>query len=230
MSTEIITRAEALAKGLKQYFTGKPCRRGHVAHRRLMGGKDGVCVECRKVNTATYRNNNREKHNSWGKRNPKARRASSKRYDEAYPDRRKKSRLEWFYRNRAKQRVYQLKLNKRRRQTDPDYRLRCNLRGRIHKAIRRGDGLKSGKTLELIGCTVLELRAHLERLFAPGMTWSNYGHGYDKWSIDHVVPCVSFDLTDPAQQRLCFHFTNLQPLWHPENVAKGSKWLSSPTR
>jgi hypothetical protein len=45
----------------------------------------------------------------------------------------------------------------------------------------------------------------------------------DRWHIDHIVPCESFDLTDPAQQGQCFHFSNLQPLWARENLRKGTK-------
>jgi len=62
----------------------------------------------------------------------------------------------------------------------------------------------------------------LEGLFKPDMTWANYGA---EWHIDHKRPCVSFNLTDPAQQRECFHYTNLQPLWATENLQKGVKLL-----
>jgi hypothetical protein len=54
------------------------------------------------------------------------------------------------------------------------------------------------------------------------MTWENYG---PVWHVDHIRPCASFDLTDPAQQRECFHFSNLQPLFAAENLAKGDKIL-----
>jgi hypothetical protein len=30
-------------------------------------------------------------------------------------------------------------------------------------------------------------------------------------------------LLDPAQQRVCFHYTNLQPLFALENLKKGSQ-------
>ena len=40
---EIITRAEAKALGLKKYFTGKPCKNGHIAERFLSGY---TCLEC----------------------------------------------------------------------------------------------------------------------------------------------------------------------------------------
>ena len=41
---------------------------------------------------------------------------------------------------------------------------------------------------------------------------------------EHKRPCISFDLTDPSQQRECFHFSNLQPLWAHENLSKREKW------
>ena len=50
------------------------------------------------------------------------------------------------------------------------------------------------------------------------MGWYNYGSA---WHVDHVKPCVSFDLTDREQQLACFHYTNLQPLWDVINVEKG---------
>lgn len=59
----------------------------------------------------------------------------------------------------------------------------------------------------------------LKRIEKEGMSWENYG----EWHIDHIVPCSSFDLTDPKQQEDCFNFKNLQPLWGWENSKKGSK-------
>jgi hypothetical protein len=223
MHMEIITRAEAVAKGLRHYFTGKPCRRGHMAPRVLLGGTCGVCTECKKINQADWREDNREQHNSWRKRNPEQRAKSQKKYLETHPERRKKSSLDWIKRNLDHHRAYQRELNKRRQREDPDYRFRKNLRSRLHKAVTRASVAKSGKTMDLIGCTVAELKLHLERQFSVGMAWDNYGHGAGRWNIDHRIPCASFDLTDPEQQRHCFHFSNLQPMWHPENVAKGDR-------
>lgn len=45
-----------------------------------------------------------------------------------------------------------------------------------------------------------------------------------KIHIDHIKPCTSFDLADPEQQKACFHYTNLQPLWAVDNLKKGEKW------
>ena len=73
----------------------------------------------------------------------------------------------------------------------------------------------------IIGCTLEQLKKHLENQFTAGMTWKNYGR--NGWHIDHIKPCTSFDLTDPKQQRKCFHYSNLQPLWAAENISKGNR-------
>lgn len=54
------------------------------------------------------------------------------------------------------------------------------------------------------------------------MSWDNYGRGGRKWQIDHIKPCAYFDLTKPEDQRKCFHYSNLQPLWQKDNLEKRS--------
>lgn len=120
---------------------------------------------------------------------------------------------------RRKFNAYYRKYAKRRRRTDPAYRIKKNLRAALWSALNGAQ--KVAPTMELIGCTPEELKAHLESQFLPGMTWENYGQ--PGWEIDHIIPCASFDLTDPAQQKVCFHYTNLQPLWGPDNWAKSDR-------
>jgi hypothetical protein len=105
--------------------------------------------------------------------------------------------------------------------SDAHFRFRGSLASLIGVSIRKRFGTKAHKTNALIGCTVEELMQHLERQFLPGMTWDNHGH--HGWHIDHIRPCASFDLTDPEQQRQCFHYSNLQPLWAIDNIKKGAK-------
>lgn len=75
---------------------------------------------------------------------------------------------------------------------------------------------------ELLGCTTENFVSYIETRFVKGMTWENYGA--KGWHIDHIRPCASFDLTDIEQQKACFHYTNLQPLWARDNCRKGSMW------
>lgn len=112
------------------------------------------------------------------------------------------------------------KVNVRRRQRrleDVNYRLACVVRNRVLRVV---SGKKSAPTLELLGCTIDHLKWYLESQFIEGMCWSNYG----AWHIDHKRPCASFDLRDPAQQRECFNWRNLQPLWARDNLSKGARW------
>jgi hypothetical protein len=129
--------------------------------------------------------------------------------------------------NRPKGMTYRLTHKPQRRRwcnekyaSDIQYRLTVNLRGRLQKCLR-GTVKKSEKTLAMLGCSLAQLIQHLESLFQPGMSWDNWGlYG---WHIDHIRPCASFDLTDPEQQKACFHWSNLQPLWAVENILKGAR-------
>jgi len=97
--------------------------------------------------------------------------------------------------------------------------LTSNLRARINSALAGKS--KYQRLSRLIGCSISQLRVWLEKQFQSGMTWSN--HTRLGWHVDHKKPCSSFDLRKPSQQRLCFHFTNLQPLWWRDNLSKGSR-------
>lgn len=107
---------------------------------------------------------------------------------------------------------------RKRYKSDANFRLLTNIRNRTRLAIKNAS--KSQSTLELLGCTIGYLRQHLETKFAEGMTWENYG----SWHIDHIKPCAIFDLTDPKQQKACFNYTNLQPLWAKDNISKGANY------
>lgn len=116
---------------------------------------------------------------------------------------------------------------KERMKNDIQFRLAAVLRTCVRQKLQEQNVTKRTHTADLVGCTTTHLRSHLESLFQPGMTWENYGAyrrgGPLKWNIDHIRPCVSFDLSDLEQQKICFHWTNLQPLWAPDNMAKGSR-------
>lgn len=105
-----------------------------------------------------------------------------------------------------------------RRATDPAFRLAGDLRARLRRALH--GRAKRGSAIRDLGCTIPEMKRHLEELFAPGMTWDN--HSLHGWHIDHIKPLASFDLTDPEQFKQAVHYTNLQPLWAGDNIRKGA--------
>jgi hypothetical protein len=104
---------------------------------------------------------------------------------------------------------------------ESNLRVKKILRGRLRNALM--GKMKSASAFSLLGCSIEELRTHIQSQFKPGMAWNNWCK--DGWHIDHIKPCNSFDLTDPLQQKECFHFTNLQPLWWHENLSKSYKTL-----
>lgn len=52
MAFEIISRADARAQGLKRYFTGMPCKHGHVTERLT---SNLTCVECGRKKLKLYK-------------------------------------------------------------------------------------------------------------------------------------------------------------------------------
>lgn len=101
-----------------------------------------------------------------------------------------------------------------------EYRILINLRIRLSKVIKYQGIKKSDCTMKLVGCTIKNLLKHIESQFDSRMTWDNYGKF--GWHIDHIKPCISFDLAKPEEQKKCFHYTNLRPLWWLDNLKKSS--------
>lgn len=145
--------------------------------------------------------------------------ARSRSWRKRHPDRVRALARRWAYRKPEKARGYRAKTLRARRLRSPVVVLTSQLRCRINVALKKSGCRKSAKTCELIGCSVPELRVHLQKQFQTGMSWENR----TLWHIDHKKPCAAFDLSDPAQQRECFHFSNLQPLWAGDNCKKGAR-------
>lgn len=73
--------------------------------------------------------------------------------------------------------------------------------------------------MNITGCSIDELKSHLESLFKQSMTWDNYGK---IWQIDHIKPLFQFDLTDPIQLKEACYYTNLQPILKEEHKLKSA--------
>jgi hypothetical protein len=113
--------------------------------------------------------------------------------------------------------IYDKKYQSNRLKTDINYKIAVSLRDRLRKAIHSNQ--KSGSAVKDLGCSVPELKTHLESKFQEGMNWDNWG----EWHIDHIKPLASFNLQDRIQFLKANHYSNLQPLWAEENTKKGTK-------
>jgi len=110
---------------------------------------------------------------------------------------------------------------KNKLESDVLFKLRKRLRHRLRMALYRNQWGKSFSSIKDLGCSLEELKKHLESKFQSGMNWSNYGNGKDKWNIDHIIPLASVSSIEEIKD-LC-HYKNLQPLWFIDNIKKGDK-------
>jgi hypothetical protein len=109
--------------------------------------------------------------------------------------------------------------NKKRYYEDINYRMSKILRSRIKTALK--NNFKISSAVRDLGCSIEELKKHLESKFQTGMTWENWG--LNGWHIDHIKPLCSFNLSNIEEFKKACHYTNLQPLWAKDNIAKGGK-------
>ena len=177
--------------------------------------------EAHKEEIKKYFEAHREDIREYHKDYHKAHKEEVKKYREEHKEERKDYRKFYYEAHKEERKNYR----NNRRKTDPSYVLTESLRKRTHDALK---GIcKSAHTMELLGCTIEGLWSHLEKQFEYGMNRENYT--YHGWHVDHIIPCAAFDLADPDQQKICFHFSNLQPLWANDNLRKSAKlnWVKS---
>lgn len=190
--------------------------------------KDGIyssCKECRKkfldpkkeaARKRKWVEDNKEKHNEncrlWAENNYEKRKQIKRNYYEKNKDKIKK------YNEKKKEE--RNKYEREKRKNSPKAKLSHNMRVRIRDALK--GRTKSARTFDILGCSIEELLLHLESQFTEGMTWDNYGDG---WHVDHIRPCCSYDFSSPEQQKECFNYNNLQPLWAEDNLRKSGKWV-----
>jgi hypothetical protein len=119
----------------------------------------------------------------------------------------------WFQENKEYINAY----NRKKYNTDVAFKLKVVLRNLLLKKLKTQNVKKQTSSLKFLGCTIEQLKTYLEQQFLPEMTWKNHG---EIWEIDHIKPCVSFNLTIEEEQKQCFHYSNLQPLFKTTEIAK----------
>lgn len=176
--------------------------------------------EYRRKNQFKYKEKADEYKKQWYQKNKEKIKQKRKDYYLKNKENILKFQKEYNLKNKNEKRKYIKNYNILRRKKDIKFKLLGSLRSRLNKFINTK--IKNKKTLELTGCDINTLKKHLESKFKENMSWENYG--LKGWHIDHIKPCSSFNLIDEEEQRKCFHYTNLQPLWWWENLSKGCKY------
>lgn len=119
-----------------------------------------------------------------------------------------------------KSKKYRNDYEKRRRKTDPIFKLRRNCSSLIRIVMKSG---KAGSSItNYLPYTMLQLKEHLEKLFDQNMNWENYG---TYWHIDHIMPQSKLPYTSMSDENFqkCWALDNLQPLEAIENIKKSNK-------
>lgn len=173
------------------------------------------CKTCMKEYRKNYTEYNKIYQKEWHKQNLEKHTLLQKEWYINNKDKHSKMMKEWNSKNKDK-----VNAINREKCKDPAHKAKKNLRRRILHVLK--NNTKSASTIELLGCSIEEFMIYMENKFLDGMSWDN--HGVHGWHIDHIKPCASFDLTDPEQQKKCFNYTNLQPLWAKDNLKKSNKY------
>ena len=212
----ITRRRDAKKMGLKRYFTGVPCKEGHLAERQTCTGHCVVCNLTRvKANydparKAIYSKNHYQK--TAEQQRERCRQYHAQHKEERSAKRKQQRASSDAIRSSERRRTAE------RRATDLEFRIVKALRARLVSAIKRGT--KSGSAIGDLGCSIDDFRKYIASKFATGMSWQNWP---TEWHLDHIKPLASFDLTDRGQFLAACHYTNFQPLWVQEHRRKTAR-------
>tara|TARA_Y100001970_G_C13955650_1_gene710557 strand:- start:92 stop:676 length:585 start_codon:yes stop_codon:yes gene_type:complete len=124
-----------------------------------------------------------------------------------------------YYRKNKEKKIKQILNWRKKNMNNPQFVVRRALRSRLSTVLKKIKQKKFAKTNLLLGCSFSFFISYIEKKFKEGMSWDNY----PKWHLDHITAVSKFDLTKIEDQKKCFHYSNLQPLWAEENLKKYNK-------
>ena len=175
-----------------------------------------------KIRSNSYYQKNKDKLKNYYILNKDKIKKYTKIYSPQYYQKNKEKIKAYQKKNREKikkyQSLHQPNYRTKRKNYDPNFKIACNLRTRIHTAINKK--YKSGSAVRDLGCSIPEFKKFISEKFQLGMSWENYG----KWHLDHIKPLSLFDLTNREEFLKACYFTNYQPLWASDNIIKGSNF------
>ena len=199
------------------------------AYYKSIRHKDGyfnICKVCKQIEYDTKKKEKIKYQNNYNNKNKNRIKEYNKTYQKEYyslnkekiqkriqekKEKIQKYNKEYYYNNKVKYSDY----SKQKYKQDPQFKLKQILRCRFYDLLNKKKKEKS--IINLIDCSIKELKQYLEQQFKPEMTWENHGI---VWEIDHIKPCNSFNLINIEEQKQCFHYTNLQPLFKTTEIAK----------
>lgn len=184
-------------------------------------GLDRRCRDCHSKCHFKFREKRIKKSKDYNLKNREKLLAKKREYTALHREEKAKYDLIYRSKNKEKARKYKKQWAIIRRAVNPLFRIKNNLRRRLSHALK--GNLKADKTLNLLGCDIYYFKRYLENKFILGMTWENYGK---EWHIDHIIPCSKFDLSKQEEQKKCFHYLNMQPLWAIDNLKKARRILN----
>lgn len=178
-----------------------------------------------------YRKSNKDKVEGYQKKYRIENSDKAKNYRDKNKDKSKEYRIKNKDRLKELNKKYRLenrdkinRVNTKRRKENPLVRLSLNIRNLIKNSFLKRNHRKAKKTVQILGCTVIEFKQYIENKWESWMNWGNYGM-YDPnrktWQLDHIIPVASakteFDII-----RLN-HYSNFQPLLSFDNLMKSDK-------
>lgn len=187
----------AINKRVSEYCKNNPQKRREYYYKN----RDKLIA----LNKASYEKNreiNIQKRKDWYQQNKESHAAARERYAIGNKDKLRTARRKW---------------ENERLSEDMNYKLHKNLSGRIRFELK-GIAKRSGRTEELIGCNIQQLKEFIENQFQEGMAWDNWET--NGWHVDHRIPLSWFNLQNENCRKLAFNYKNLQPLWGVDNIKK----------
>lgn len=192
------------------------------------------CKECRKQIRLNNLEESKRKDKEYRDKNKEKRNENAKIYYRDNIEQKKNYDQKYYYKNKKKIISSGNERNKKRRATDPNFKIRGYISRSICNALKKSDSVKSGSCLQYLPYTVQELKEHLESQFEPWMTWENWGmykaNKWDdndsntwKWNLDHIVPHSTFAYTSMEEDSFkeCWKLDNLRPYSAKQNILDG---------
>lgn len=192
---KIIERKEALEKKLKYYFTGRPCKRGHISIRSMNFG----CIDCYEDKKAI-----------------RAEVMEIKRKEKSFPSLAREYGADYLL-SKTMDDLYLEEIK-----SGDSIRVQKGVNGLIRnplKSLEKSRAIISINALEnKLGYSKSDLYERISSKFKDGMSWGNR----ELWHIDHIKPVNEFIKNGVYDPKIINALENLSPEWIEDNQRKGS--------